>query len=113
MTEQEKREKVIDEMERDVEEALTVPICDDSGTTYGYRKTTSTPIIAARLISKGYRKVEDVRKEMAKEIFAELRSHCMTSETENCYGDVVVPKSYTWWEDDLNKLEKKFGVEEE
>ena len=53
------REKAIDEMERDVEEALNVPICDDSGTVYGVRKTTSTPVIAARLISKGYRKLKD------------------------------------------------------
>ena len=64
MTKQEKREKAIDEMERDVEEALNVPICDSDGATYGYRKTTSVPIIAARLIGKGYRKAEEVRKEI-------------------------------------------------
>ena len=137
MTEQEKREKAIEEMAKDIELS-----CDTNNDIARCRELNDCSRCQARyLIEKcHYRKAEEVqkecdknaynawkgafgvkekaireevRKETVKKIFAELRSHCMTSETENCYGEVVIPKSYTWWEDDLNKLEKKFGVEVE
>ena len=104
MTEQEKREYAIDIYKAGI--AL-----DATDFAFGVDGDSHFDRLAEHLAKLGYRKEEEVQKETAKEIFAELRSHCMTSETENCYGEVVIPKSYTWWEDDLNKLEKKFGVE--
>ena len=74
MTEQEKREKAIDEMERDVDEAIYVPIYNDNGDFQGYRKLRVFPTIAARLISKGYRKQKEVRKETIKEFISFVKN---------------------------------------
>lgn len=108
MTEQEKREESIEEL------AKFMGDCETEGKSCAECK--GSPDVQCGAWNEAvrlYNRIEEARKEMAKKIFAELRSHCMTSETENCYGEVVIPKSYTWWEDDLNKLEKQFGVEVE
>ena len=84
----------------------------------GYRKAAKDGtfhIDISKELTKDFFKneIEKVLKETAKKIFEELRCHCMTTTEEDCYGEEIIPKSYTLWEDDLRKLEKTFGVEVE
>ena len=127
MTEQEKRGKEIEEMASDVRFAMRVPICDDNGTIYGERMTTSPTIISERLLNIGYRKEEEVRKETAKEILLRVKSF-LEEQTKTVkqlsnpkMGVYAIPQScvecYEGSQDnrldELSRIAKEFGVEVE
>lgn len=99
MTEQEKREKAIEEREEQIENeafrkhTCSLNTCHKGNCWYCARH---------RLAVAGYRKEEEVRKETAKEILHELKNL------------LVEPwKSYELCEDDLRRIAERFGVEEE
>ena len=123
MTEQEKREKAIEEMVRDYYgdmDCISSEMIQEAIREGGYVNITS-------LYDKGYRKAEEVRKETAKEILLRVRSF-LEEQTKTVKqlskptmgSHAIPPTCVECYEgsqdnrlDELSRIAKEFGVEVE